>query len=94
MATEEEVIEAAIEKEADTLGEGTAYKYAREVEGLEIDEDGNVTSIDGDTQQILANLVLKYVDYAGDISATLIAHELSETDTEGVDLPPMIKNKM
>lgn len=94
MATFEDAIETAIEKEIQTLGKDIAVKRARSVEGLEIDDDGKVTALERDGSDVLGDLVLEYVDYAGTISASMIARQIQGTEMEDLDLPRILRSRM
>ncbi len=54
-----------IAKQAVILGPDIAILKARSVSGVEISDDGKVTSLEGDPQEIIKKLVDVYVDLSG-----------------------------
>lgn len=56
-----------IEKQSVILGPEIAILKARSVSGLRVSDDGKVTDIKGDSQEILQHLVQKYVELSGQI---------------------------
>ncbi len=72
------IIEAGLKKEMDTIGRDVAVNVAREVNGVEIDDDGKVVSLDRDGKKVLKDLVIKFTEIAGPASPTIIARGISE----------------
>lgn len=56
-----------IAKQAVILGPDIAVLKARSVTGIQVDNSGKVTGIDGDPQELIQKLVDKYVDLSGQI---------------------------
>ena len=56
-----------IQKQIVILGPGIAVLKAKNVSGLEITDDGKVTDIKGDPEQVLKQLIDIYVSLAGQI---------------------------
>lgn len=54
-----------IQKQIVILGPNIALIQARNVEGLEVSDDGVVTSINGDPQKIVKDLIDEYVSLSG-----------------------------
>jgi hypothetical protein len=54
-----------IAKQSDILGPDIAILKARNVAGLEIGDDGKVTNISGNPQEVLQKLVNEYVELSG-----------------------------
>lgn len=94
MVTYTDVIEAAIDKEADVLGKDAALRVAGRVSGLTVGDDGTVEGMDRDEKEILKDLVEEYQDVAGSVAATLIARRISDIGGEELDLPQIILERM
>jgi hypothetical protein len=56
-----------IAKQAIILGPDIAVLKARSVPGIQVDDSGQVTGINGDPQELIQKLVDKYVDLSGQI---------------------------
>lgn len=56
-----------IAKQAIILGPDIAVLKARSVPGIQVSDEGKVTGIEGDAQQLIQQLVDKYVDLSGQI---------------------------
>ncbi|MFA5106981.1 MAG: hypothetical protein WC497_01490 [Patescibacteria group bacterium] len=62
-----DLLSEIIAKQAIILGPDIAVLKARSVPGIQVTNDGKVTGIDGDPQQLIQQLVDKYVDLSGQI---------------------------
>ena len=82
-----ELVEAAIRREMDILGDDQAVVMARDIDGLDVDDDGTVTGIDRSSMDVLEELVDAYVEVSGDIAAFVIARRLSNMVDDPQDLP-------
>lgn len=94
MSSYRDAIEVAVEKEKDILGEDTALKIAKEVDELQVDEEGNVLGIDDDGKTVLNQLVTAYQNVGGSISATLIARALKQHDITDLDMPSKLEGRV
>lgn len=95
MSGYKKLIEAAIEREKDILGEELAVNIAQDVAELEITDDGKVENINDGGKHALAKLVESYQDIGGAVSASLIAKELKENGIgEDLDLPEKLQERM
>lgn len=94
MATYRDLIEAAIKRETDILGQGYAVKTARGVDGVEVADDGSVESVSGDGKDLLEAVVEAYKEECGQAAVTLIAKRLSKEDTADLDLPEILSGRM
>lgn len=94
MTTWEEAIEAAIQKEINVLGKTVALRTARQVPGLEVEDDGRVTGLERDGKQCLAELVGAYQDIGGAVSATLIARSIKQSGGDDLDLPDILAERI
>jgi hypothetical protein len=56
-----------IQKQVAILGPSIAVMKAKNISGLEVQDDGTVVSIEGNPQEIVRNLVDEYVDLSGQI---------------------------
>ena len=54
-----------IQRQTVVLGPDITTIIARKVEGLKISEDGKVTDYEGDSQELLQNLINGYVNLSG-----------------------------
>jgi hypothetical protein len=82
-----ELVEAAIRREMDILGDDQAVVMARDIDGLDVDDDGTVTGIDRSSMDVLEELVDAYVEVSGDIAAFVIARRLSNMVDDSDGLP-------
>lgn len=94
MTTWNEALEAAIQKEIDVLGKNVAVRTARQVEGLDVGDDGSVTTLNRDGKQCLADLVEAYQDVGGAVSATLIARSIKQAGGDDLDLPDVLAERI
>lgn len=62
------VISDLIKKQMLMLGPNVALGQARKVEGLTVGDDGTVSSISGDPQQILSMVAKQYMSLSGAIA--------------------------
>ncbi len=62
-----DLLSEIIAKQAIILGPDIAVLKARSVPGIQVTNDGKVSGIDGDPQQLIQQLVDKYVDLSGQI---------------------------
>lgn len=93
MATYEDVIQAAIKKERSIIGD-PAVQIAKDHGGVEVDDEGNVTSLDGDGQEIFADLLEQYIDVGGQVTNSLIANEIKGMDIDDLELPQSIMERL
>ena len=56
-----------IQKQVAILGPAIAVMKAKNIPGLQVGDDGVVSSIEGDPQEIVKKLVDQYVDLSGQI---------------------------
>jgi len=85
--TDADLVEAAIRREMDVLGDDTAVALAREIDGLAVEDDGGVTSIDRPVADVLSALVDAYVAESGDVAAFVIARRLANMVDDPTILP-------
>lgn len=86
MISYHDLIQDIIENESSMIGP-VAVQKAKEVPGLYLDKDGNVTELEGDEIEILGNLVKKYESVVGQAIASAIRAE-----KEKGDLPELPEN--
>ena len=67
-----ELMSDIISKQSVILGPDIARIRAKNVNGLEISEDGKVISIKGEPREVLRNLVDEYVSLSGQIVKTAL----------------------
>lgn len=80
------LIEAAIDRERDIIGD-EAVDRARSIDGLDVDDDGSVRSLDRDGKAALGDLVDGYVAASGDVAAFLIARRIENVPHDDLELP-------
>lgn len=83
----DDLIRAAIEREADVLGLEDAVQRANAVDGLSVSDDGTEVTLTGDGKAVLGDLVDAYVDASGDVAAFLIARRVENIPNADLDLP-------
>ena len=62
-----EILSEIIKKQSIILGPQIAVLKARGVTGVKVDDDGNVSAIEGDPQQVLQQVIDQYVALSGEI---------------------------
>ena len=62
-----EVLTEIVKKQAIILGPQIAILKARGVAGVTVDDEGNVTNIEGDPQGVLQKVIDQYVALSGEI---------------------------
>ena len=67
-----------IQKQIMMLGPSVALGKAQKVNGLEVDNKGNVTSISGDPAQVLKDLAQAYMEISSQIAQNTIDTLLSK----------------
>jgi|AntRauTorcE11898_2_1112593.scaffolds.fasta_scaffold116194_1 hypothetical protein len=82
-----DLVEAAIRREMDVLGDEQAVTLAREIGGLAVAEDGSVTAMERPGTAILEELVDVYVEASGDVAAFVIARRLANMVEDADRLP-------
>ena len=80
------LITEIVHKQMDILGPEIAIKRARNVSGIEISEQGDVTAIGADPQAILQKLVNEYVTLSGDIVKNILGPVLAKYPEIKLDL--------
>jgi hypothetical protein len=88
------LVEAAIQREMDVMGDGRALDCARSVEGVTIagDGTGTVQSLDRPGEAVLGDLVEAYTRMSGDVAAFLIARRIENCpESEAVELPSILE---
>ncbi|MFQ5975114.1 MAG: hypothetical protein ACE5J5_02195 [Candidatus Hydrothermarchaeales archaeon] len=66
-----DIISAILEQKVRSFGQ-LAVMRAKSIKGLEIDADRNITSLSGDPQEILRDLIKSFEEIAGKISTVTI----------------------
>jgi len=94
MTTYEEIIQKAVNKETEILGEKTALNIANDVKGLEMDEEGEIQKLDGEELEILEDLVQEYQKIGGAVSASLIAREIEDIVDKDMELPDILMERI
>jgi len=85
--TDADLVEAAIRREMDILGDEAAVALAREIDGLVVEDDGGVASVNRPVADVLSELVDAYVAESGDIAAFVIARRLANVVDDPTVLP-------
>ena len=67
-----DLITEIIKKQIAILGPDIALLKAQQVSGLKVDKDGQVVSITGEDEQILQQLVDKYIELSGEIVKNIL----------------------
>lgn len=62
------VLTDLIKKQMLMLGPNVALGQARRVGGMTVDDEGNVTQIEGDPQQVLSEVAKQYMSLSGQIA--------------------------
>ncbi len=88
-----ELIEAAISREQEVIG-SEAITLAQSIDGIDVDDTGNVLSLERCGKEILNELVESYVDTSGDVAAFLIARRIDNLPAADLDLPDVLERHM
>ncbi len=94
MVSYKDAIEAAIERQAEVVGLQEAVSMARQTPGLDVDEDGSVSSMSRPGKETLHALVKEYERVAGNLTVMLIARTLRDINADELDLPAFIEDKL
>jgi hypothetical protein len=75
-----DILQKIVDIEKDNFGP-VALKHARKVEGIEVDEDGNVEVSGENQEQVLLDLVQEYHHLVGEaVSAALKQEDISDPE--------------
>ncbi|MDY6771216.1 MAG: hypothetical protein SV186_04650 [Candidatus Nanohaloarchaea archaeon] len=88
-----DLITATIQSQKNLMGEA-AEGPPRQIEGLEIDEEGTVTEVTGDGYEIITKLVEAYHDLTGPVAYSTIATALGEEYSGEERLPDAIEDQL
>ncbi len=75
MTDYKDILTAAVQNEMKVVGEKTALKIARSVEGVSVNDQGEVTNFSGEGPETLSDLVEAYTDFSP-VSKHLIKREV------------------
>lgn len=89
----EDIVKIAVDKQSELTSAALAARQADKVEGLEVSEEGEIESIDGDHDQILQDLIDNFEEMMGDVAANLIAQEMKKKDVEKSELPEELSER-
>lgn len=81
----EELAHEMIDRECDVLGD-RAIDIARNVEGIAVDDDGQVVAIDGDGVEVVGALADEYIDILGKATQASLASIARRYEDE-IDIP-------
>lgn len=97
MPSYEEMIQTAVDRQKKALGADSAISHAKEVDGLDITDEGVVEGLSRDGADVLADLVDEYQTVGGPVSLSLVARALEDEygdELDEVDLPESIKSRL
>lgn len=83
----QELIEAIIQKQATVLGSAVAVRRARNVEGLEVSDDGKVITMAGSGPKVLELLVEQYRALSGSIGVNFCRQAVASWRSAHPDVP-------
>lgn len=81
------LVEAAIRREMDVLGDGRAVALASDIDGLSVDDTGAVLSMSRPSTVVLSELVEAYTEASGEVAAFVIARRLENMVDDRTELP-------
>lgn len=84
----EGLVEDLIASQAELLGDG-AVDVAREVRGLQVNDDGTVEDVTADGKTVVDDLASAYVDNLGPAAASAMQSVAAEYDSD-LDLPRIL----
>lgn len=73
-----QMLSELIKKQAVMLGPSVAFGKAKKVQGLTIDEKGNVMQITGDPQQVLKDIAREFMEISSQVAQNTIEALLSK----------------
>jgi hypothetical protein len=73
-----EYVEIAVSAEETSIGESIARAQARQVEGLELDEEGNFDEISGSAKEVFEELLDNYESISGDVARKIIIRKIED----------------
>ncbi len=87
----QELIEAIIRKQASVLGMGVAVRRAKNVQGIEVNDQGEVTKITGGELKILSDLAEQFKALSGAIGLGFCREAAAgfALTHPGIKLPPI-----
>ncbi len=86
----QKVISELIKRQIAILGEEITISKVKNVPGIQVDSNGEVISIQGDLQIILANLINQFVELSGMIVKQTMESILAGSVTEMPGIQPQI----
>ncbi len=91
MADYKDVMTKAVQKEMKVVGEKTALKIAKSVEGITVNDKGEVTSYSGDGSTKLGDMIEAYTDFSP-VSKHLIKRKVDPIfeDNPSLEKPDII----
>ncbi len=94
MTKYKEVIQTAIDREKQILGDEMAFSVVESVEGIQIDDEGEIQYIKRDNKEVLDDLVAGFCRVSGDIAESIIARAITDLNTDNLDLPKRLADKV
>lgn len=97
MPSYEEIIQTAIDRQKKALGADSAISHAREIDGLEVSDEGEVEGLSRDGADVLADLLEEYQAVGGPVSLSLVARALKEKygdELDEVELPGAVTSRI
>lgn len=97
MTEYDEIIEKAIKREIEMMGKPVALRQARKVSAINVDDEGNLNSVEGDMKEAFEEVLDSYEEASGPVVDSLISKALKDEfgdDLEEFDLPERIRNKL
>jgi len=89
-----ELIEAAVKREMDILGDEVSVGHANNVKGLKVSEKGDVKSFNGDLKKLFERVLEQYKSKTGPVAVALISKKIKDDfgdELENIDLPEDVK---
>lgn len=89
MANEQDykgLIGEIVKKQIDILGPDVALLKAGNIDGLKLDERGNVISVKGDHQEALQKLVDQYIELSGQIVKNVLKPVFAKYPSIEIDI--------
>ena len=94
MTKYKEVIQTAIDREKQIIGDEMAFSVVESVEGIQIDDEGEIQDIKRDNKEVLDDLVAEFCRVSGDIAKSIIARAITDLNTDNLDLPKRLADKV
>ncbi len=94
MVTYKDIAQKIVDREMEVIGQQLAMRTAREVEGIEINDEGDIQELEGEGKKLIDELVKGYEEKTGKVAVSIIARTVKEIGGDEKDLPERLESRM